>query len=251
MSNLTLARALMGTLSDGVMLGRLAEINSALTKSDTATVKVADVNKAIRESDDDDVKAIAAAMAKISDEILAKNAEIREFRKSAQAILFPDSVVDDVDTDERNALISEGKELRATIVKIVDAARAAAAGNDENVATFESEIPEIPNVVGVRGRPAGVPSGTAGKPKPRVANISLKGEAKDGSDIDVDTFTKARKEIKASAGVDVDNSVLVDAYLAAASVTDWSDVPSGTVTSVTVEVDSSTGRSVTFEVTAK
>lgn len=237
-NNTAVAEAIVSSVAP--LAEELTTISGRLKRAEVETVPVAEINKAMEAApDDENVIALKAAQ-----EMLAKYQEAaREARKAFKTVHFPSAAADEeLSADERTALIERGKELRSALVNTYAAAVSA---------DSEFTPPEIPNVVGIRGRKPGTISGTAGKPKPRVAGITLLSEGKDGADVEIPkaTFGKLQKEIKSTTSVQVDNSILTDAYLKAVG-TDWDKVPTGTVTPVTLTVDKETGRTVTFNVTA-
>lgn len=218
----------------------LTTISGKLKRAEVETVPAADITKAMDAAPEDENVVAAKAAHEM---IVQYQEQYRNARKAFKVVHFPSAAADEeLSADERSSLIERGKELRASLVGIYVAAKSA---------DSDYELPEIPNVVGIRGRKPGTVSGTAGKPKPRVAGIVLLSEGKDGTDIDIPkaTFGKLQKEIKSTTSMSVDNAVLTDAYLSAVG-TEWDKVPTGTVTPVTVTVDTETGRTVTFNVTA-
>lgn len=240
MANSVVAQAILSAAAPLVedFTAKAAVLAENDAKSASVSVKVADLTEAIAKSDDKTVKASAAAITKAQEVIANAQKAIREARNSAQAVLFPDSVVvDTLPDDERKALIAEAAEIRKNIVSIFNSAKA----TDPDVV-----LPELPPVVGQRGRPAGFKSSTEGKPKPRVSAITL-----DGKDVTPKgTFGNLQKAIKATTSVAVDNDILIDGFFEALGSKDWqSDANKGKVVNYTLTVDKDTNRTVDIAVT--
>jgi len=214
---------------------------AAIVENDKAaekvTVKAADLSEKINSSEDAAVLKIKAAIEKDQAALTEIQKRIRESRKAAQEILFPGTTGADVwDEDERKAKIAEAAAMRKTLVDTYKSALAV---------DPEFTLPELPPVVGQRGRQAGFVSNAQGKSKPRVSAISLDGKA-----LEKATFGNLQKAIKGTTGVAVDNDVLIADFFSALGTEDWqSDSVKGKTVEWDKVVNTESGRSVKISVT--
>lgn len=207
-------------------------------KNESVSVKASDLSEALEKSEDAAVVKIRETIKKDQETLAALQKKIRDGRNAAQVILFPNSAppADVWSDDERKAKIAEAAAMRKVIV---DTYKSALAVDP----TFT--LPEVPAVVGQRGRQAGFVSNAQGKSKPRVSAITL-----DTKPLEKATFGNLQKAIKATTGVAVDNDILIADFFTALGSEDWqSDANKGKTVEWTKVVNEESGRSVAITVT--